>query len=132
MAHGDPVSAAAPLQGRRVLVTQADVFIGCHRQADPSCTYVEVMGCGVAVASYDNRMWERLNGESQAGWGVPLGQSKALADRIADLARDPAAITSARRNAWAFSRAHGFLPEFRRRMEHLARIAGVELLPVAA
>lgn len=112
--------------------TQADIFIGCHPQSDPSCTYIEAMGCGVAVASYDNRMWERLNGESRAGWGVPLSQPKALADRIADLARDPAAINSASRNAWDFSRAHGFLPEFRRRMEHLARIAGVELLPVAA
>lgn len=112
--------------------TQADVFVGCHRQSDPSCTYIEAMGCGVAVASYDNRMWERLNGEAKAGWGAPLGQPRVLADRIADLARDPAAITAASRSAWAFARAHGFLPEFRRRMEHLAKIAGVELLPVAA
>ena len=50
----------------------ADVFLGCHRQSDPSCTYVEAMGCGVAVASYDNRMWQRLNGEARAGWGAPL------------------------------------------------------------
>lgn len=107
--------------------TQADIFVGCHRQSDPSCTYIEAMGCGVAVASYDNRMWERLNGEAKAGWGAPLGDPKALADRIADLARDPAAINTASRNALAFSRAHGFLPEFQRRMEHLARIAGLPL-----
>lgn len=107
--------------------TQADIFVGCHRQSDPSCTYVEAMGCGVAVASYDNRMWSRLNGEAKAGWGVPLGDPKALADCIADLACDPAAINAASRNALAFSRAHGFLPEFQRRMEHLARIAGVPL-----
>lgn len=111
---------------------RADLFLGCHRQSDPSCTYIEAMGCGVAVASYDNRMWQRLNGESQAGWGVPLGQPQALADRIADIAGDPAEIARRSRNAWTFSRAHGFLPEFRRRMEHLARIAGIELLPVAA
>jgi glycosyltransferase involved in cell wall biosynthesis len=110
----------------------ADIFLGCHRQSDPSCTYIEAMGCGVAVASYDNRMWQRLNGEAQAGWGAPLGDVVALADRIADLARDPVAITRSSRNAWAFSRAHGFQPEFQRRMEHLARIAGVTLLPVAA
>ena len=106
---------------------QADIFVGCHRQSDPSCTYIEAMGCGVAVASYDNRMWARLRAESNAGWGVPLGEARMLADRIADLARDPAAITAASRNAWAFSRAHGFLPEFKRRMEHLARIAGLPL-----
>ena len=110
----------------------ADIFLGCHRQSDPSCTYIEAMGCGVAVASYDNRMWLRLNGEAHAGWGAPLGEMQALADRIADLARDPAAITKCSRNAWTFSQAHGFQPEFQRRMEHLARIAGVTLLPVAA
>ncbi len=103
----------------------ADLFLGCHRQADPSCTYVEAMGCGVAVASYDNRMWQRLNGEARGGWGTPLGEPLLLADCIAELARDPAAITKASRSAWEFSRAHGFLPEFRRRMDHLARVAGM-------
>ncbi|WP_160147727.1 glycosyltransferase [Tabrizicola flagellatus] len=112
--------------------TQADVFLGCHRQSDPSCTYIEAMGCGVAVASYDNRMWQRLNGEAQAGWGSPLGEPEMLAERLVALARDPDAITRASRNAWAFSQAHAFLPEFRRRMEHLARIAGTNLLPAAA
>ncbi|MFM7333539.1 MAG: glycosyltransferase [Tabrizicola sp.] len=112
--------------------TQADLFIGCHRQSDPSCTYIEAMGCGVAVASYDNRMWTRLNAESNAGWNVPLGQPLALADRVADLAQQPGAMGTASRNAWAFSRAHGFLPVFKRRMEHLAQVAGVKLLDVAA
>ena len=107
----------------------ADIFLGCHRQSDPSCTYIEAMGCGVAVASYDNRMWQRLNGEAKAGWGAPLGNVPALADRIAQVSRDPAAITRASRSAWTFSQAHGFQPEFRRRMEHLARIAGVTLPP---
>ncbi|MFN5997119.1 MAG: glycosyltransferase [Paracoccaceae bacterium] len=105
----------------------ADVFLGCHRQADPSCTYIEAMGCGVAIASYDNRMWQRLNAEAKAGWGAPLGRPVVLADKIADLAHNPAAITEASRNAWAFSRAHGFLPEFQRRMEHLARVAGLQV-----
>jgi glycosyltransferase involved in cell wall biosynthesis len=112
--------------------TNADIFIGCHRQADPSCTYIEAMGCGVAVASYDNEMWKHLNRASNGGWDTPLGQPVALADRIAALSRDPAAISRHGRNAWAFSRAHGFLPEFRRRMEHLAKVAGIELLPMAA
>jgi colanic acid/amylovoran biosynthesis glycosyltransferase len=107
----------------------ADVFLGCHRQADPSCTYIEAMGCGVAIASYDNRMWKRLNAEAKAGWDTPLGRPIMLADKVAELARNPAAITEASRNAWAFSRAHGFLPEFQRRMEHLARVAG---LPVSS
>jgi colanic acid/amylovoran biosynthesis glycosyltransferase len=103
---------------------QADMFLGCHRQSDPSCTYLEAMGCGVAVASYDNRMWARLNGEAGAGWGAPLGDSAGLADRIALAAAHPAEITARSRKAWAFSKAHDFHTEFRGRMDHLARIAG--------
>ena len=110
---------------------QADIFLGCHRQSDPSCTYIEAMGCGVAVVSYDNRMWQRLNGEAQAGWGTPLGDVSGMADQIARIARDRGLIVRAARNAWAFSQTHGFLPEFQMRMEHLARIAGVTLHPVA-
>lgn len=127
------LNGAVDFETRLVPFTRqnADVFLGCHRQSDPSCTYIEAMGCGVAVASYDNRMWQRLNGEAKAGWGAPLGNVRALADRIADIARDPSAITRASRNAWTFSQAHGFQPEFRRRMEHLARIAGIKLPPVA-
>jgi colanic acid/amylovoran biosynthesis glycosyltransferase len=112
--------------------TNADLFLGCHRQSDPSCTYVEAMGCGVAVASYENRMWAGLNGQAQAGWGAPLGDVQGLADRIADVADDRAAVTRACRNAWDFSKAHGFQPEFQRRMQHLAHIAGVTLRTVAA
>jgi colanic acid/amylovoran biosynthesis glycosyltransferase len=104
---------------------EADLFLGCHRQSDPSCTYIEAMGCGVAVASYDNRMWSRLNGEAKAGWGAPLGNPDALADRIAEAAANPAEITRRSRNALAFSKAHAFETEFQRRMDHLARIAGV-------
>lgn len=110
----------------------ADIFLGCHRQSDPSCTYIEAMGCGVAVASYDNRMWQRLNGEAQAGWDTPLGNPVALADRIAAVARDPDTIARCSRNAWTFSRAHDFGTEFQRRMQHLARIAGTGLAPAAA
>lgn len=103
---------------------EADMFLGCHRQSDPSCTYLEAMGCGVAVASYDNRMWARLNGEAGAGWGAPLGQPETLADRIAEAAADPAGIAARSRAALAFSRARDFPTEFGRRMDHLARIAG--------
>jgi colanic acid/amylovoran biosynthesis glycosyltransferase len=128
---GGRVRLHAPVDFETELVPftrrEADVFLGCHRQSDPSCTYLEAMGCGVAVASYDNRMWSRLNGEAKAGWGAPLGNAEALADQIADLAKDPAEITRRSRNGCAFSQAHAFHPEFRRRMEHLARIAGVKL-----
>jgi hypothetical protein len=64
--------------------------------------------------------------------GVPLGQPVALADRIANLVRQPAEANAASRNAWEFSRRHGLLPEFKHWMGHLAQIAGVKLPDVAA
>jgi hypothetical protein len=47
--------------------TGADMFLGCHRQSDPSCTYLEATGCGVAIAGHDNRIWSGLNAAAEAG-----------------------------------------------------------------
>lgn len=103
---------------------EADLFLGCHRQSDPSCTYLEAMGCGLPVASYANRMWARLNGAAAAGWSAPLGRPEALADRIIEAEPDRAAMNQAAARALAFSRAHDFQGEFAKRMDHLARLAG--------
>ncbi len=35
----------------------ADLFLAPHRQSDPSCSYLEAMGCGVPVLGTNNRMW---------------------------------------------------------------------------
>src|SRR6185295_6181346 len=34
--------------------TQADLFVCCHRQGDPSCTYHETLSCGVPIVGYGN------------------------------------------------------------------------------
>ena len=61
----------APVDFARELVpinrTQADLFLSCHRQSDPSCTYLEAMGCGLAVAGYDNAMWCEMQARSNGG-----------------------------------------------------------------
>lgn len=31
-----------------------DLFVCCHRQGDPSCTYLETFACGVPIAGYAN------------------------------------------------------------------------------
>ncbi len=99
---------------------QSDVFLSCHRQSDPSCTYLEALGCGVAVAGYSNRMWQALQEQSGAGWVAPLGKPDALADVIAAAAEDRADVVSRSAAALAFARQHSFETEFNRRIAHLA------------
>lgn len=105
----------------------ADLFLSCHRQGDPSCTYVESMGCGLPVAGYANEMWGPLAQESGGGWAEPLGDVDTLADRIATTPR--AALAKAATAAIAFASRHDFVSEFRGRMEHLARVAVLHSAP---
>lgn len=101
----------------------ADLYLCCHRQSDPSCTYIENMGCGLAVAGYDNAMWRDLCAASEAGWTSPLGQPDRLADTIARLDRDRAGLADRADRALAFARAHDFVALSRARMAHLEQIA---------
>lgn len=99
--------------------SRADVFLSCHRQADPSCTYLESMGCGLAAVGYDNAMWAALARASQAGWTVPMGDTAALARRIVALDADRHALVDACAAARAFAARHDFLSESERRLDHL-------------
>lgn len=98
----------------------ADVFLSCHRQSDPSCSYLENMGCGLAVAGYANRMWSALCERSGGGWAVPLGDTGALSRRIAGFAAMPEEVIGRCDAARDFARAHLFEAEFRRRLDQLA------------
>ena len=132
---GDIARAAGPLDGRlrlhgpvdfdTVLVPAmrdgADLFLAQHRQSDPSCAYLEAMGCGVPVAGAANRMWSELARVSGGGWVMPPGRPEAQADIIAGLSRP--AILAAGARALRFARDHDSGAEFRRRMDHLRRIA---------
>lgn len=117
--------SAVDFEGELVPInrTQADVFVSCHRQSDPSCSYVEAMGCGLAVVGYANRMWSRLSEESGAGRAVDLGNVTALAQTIAGWDRDREAVIAAAKSGLLFARAHDFPQEFTRRMEHLRACA---------
>lgn len=95
----------------------ADIFVSCHRQSDPSCSYLEAMGCGLPVIGYDNRMLKGLLEESGAGWSVRLGDVKGLARRIASLQRPD--IVNKGKLALSFSRQHDFFQEFAKRLGHL-------------
>lgn len=98
---------------------QADVFLSCHRQSDPSCTYLEAMGCGLAVAGYSNQMWRALATEVGAGQLAPLGEVAALARAIAAWHEDRSGLTAAAEASLRFAKDHDFNAEFAKRMAHL-------------
>ncbi|MBN2631471.1 MAG: glycosyltransferase family 4 protein [Rhodobacteraceae bacterium] len=114
----------APVDFETALVpwmrANADVFLSCHRQSDPSCTYLESMGCGVPVVGYDNAMWQGMQADSGAGWLVPLGKTAAMATEIARLAHSPAEVAQHAARALDFAQHHDFETEFSRRTRHSA------------
>ena len=100
-----------------------DIYLSCHRQSDPSCSYIESMGCGLAVIGYANRMWSALCEESGAGWTAPLGDTDALSDAISEAVGEPERLTEACKAARSFAGEHSFEHEFKRRITHLQALA---------
>jgi glycosyltransferase involved in cell wall biosynthesis len=98
---------------------QSDVYLSCHRQSDPSCTYLENMGCGVAVVGYDNKMWSALCKDSGAGWLAPTGNTRKLADLINVASSNRSELVNRCIAARDFSIAHSFESEFRLRLVQL-------------
>lgn len=101
----------------------ADVFLCCHRQADPSCSYIEAMACGLAVAGFDNEMWAALCDASRGGAVAPMGNHAALAERVAQMHRNRAGTAQTCEQALEFARGHGFEELSAKRMAHLAQTA---------
>lgn len=104
--------------------TQTDLFVCCHRQGDPSCTYLETMSCGVPIVGYDNEAFAGIVKHSGIGWHVPMDNIRALADRIAELDRNREMIARASHGARAFAAKHTFEATMRARVEHLLTCAG--------
>lgn len=89
-----------------------DLFVCCHIQNDPSCTYLETFGAGLPIVGYDNRMWQRLSAVSQCGYASPSGQPAAVASDIARLLADANLLADMSRRARAFALEHTFEREF--------------------
>jgi colanic acid/amylovoran biosynthesis glycosyltransferase len=98
-----------------------DLFICCHRQSDPSCTYLETYSCGVPIAGYNNRAHQGILDEQDVGWSVKMNALDDLAELIARLSRDRTEIIRKSRNAIAFARQHTFEITFRKRMDHCVK-----------
>lgn len=97
--------------------SKIDLFVSCHPQGDPSCTYLETMACGVPVAGYANEAFAGLVVQSGSGWSSPLNEPAQLAQLIASLTDDE--IDRHSFASLAFARNHTFDIEHGRRTEHL-------------
>ena len=102
----------------------ADLFVCCHRQGDPSCTYLETLSCGVPIVGYDNEALRGVAELSAACWTVPLDEPARIAEFIAGLARQRERLAQASRAARRFGSLHPFEQTFRNRTEHLLECSG--------
>lgn len=101
---------------------EIDLFVCCHRQGDPSCTYLETYSCGVPIVGYDNEAFAGLAEMSNAGgrgWVTPLDDPVTLARKIADLNERRDDIATASHNALVFALQHTFEHTMRKRVQHM-------------
>ena len=117
------VSLPGILDFKRELVpfvkSDVDLFVCCHPQGDPSCTYLETLSCGVPIAGYANEAFEGVVRTSGSGWMVPVNRPDALARTIAEIQRTPQALLEHSLTALAFARSHTFEQTFLGRVNHL-------------
>ena len=106
--------------------SNADVFVCCHKQGDPSCTYLETFGCGVPIAGYLNEAFAGLLRHVDAGWGVPLNKPELLADLLIDLSGRRAEISEKARRALAFARENCMETTFERRVDFFKQCAKLD------
>ena len=123
---GDVVRVQAPVDFRSgwvpTLVEQADLFVCCHPQGDPSSTYPEVMSCGVPIVGYANSAFRGIVAHSGCGWLTPVGEPQALAAQIATLASQRPALAEAARKGREFAKAHVFEATFKARADQLIEL----------
>lgn len=96
-----------------------DLFVCCHVQGDPSCTYLETMSAGVPIVGYANEAFAGLARRVSVAGIAPIGDVEKMADEISKLARDRSLLVSAAKDALKFARQHTFEGTFQRRIRHL-------------
>jgi colanic acid/amylovoran biosynthesis glycosyltransferase len=104
-----------------VLKHETDLFICCHPQGDPSCTYPEVMSCGVPIAGYDNEAFNGIVAHSNGGWLSPTHDLEKLANTVERLHQERAELIATAGRALAFARQHAFELTMSRRSAHLIK-----------
>ena len=99
-----------------------DLFVCCHRQGDPSCTYLETYACGVPIVGYNNRAHKGILAEHNVGWSVAMNDVNGFADLIDRLNKQRDEIKTKALNAVYFAREHTFEATFQRRISQCLKI----------
>jgi glycosyltransferase involved in cell wall biosynthesis len=117
----------APVDFNRELVpwmrSEVDLFVCCHRQSDPSCTYLETLGCGVPIVGYSNRALAGILKLTDIGWMTPVNSKEEMARKIIDLDSNRFQLASRMRTARNFAKEHSFESEFKSRVDHLWKMS---------
>lgn len=100
-----------------------DLFVCPHPQGDPSCTYIETLGCGVPIVGFANEAWAAMVAGQNFGEAVPMGDVRALADAIIRLDHDRERLAAMAGEAARFSSARSFEIAHTRRLDHYRAIA---------
>lgn len=106
-----------------MLKREADIFLCCHPQGDPSSTYPEVMSCGVPIVGYDNEAFAGIVQHSNSGWLSPMHDAVGLARIIARLSENRGEIVRAARFARDFAAEHSFEKTFALRAHHVIALS---------
>lgn len=104
-----------------------DLFLCCHRQADPSCTYMEAMGCGVPISGYGNKAFMGLLNLAPIGRSARMGSPYALARAVLALDADRATLGKMMWEARNLSSRNDVESTFINRVEHLVRLAKMDV-----
>ncbi|HEX7686775.1 MAG TPA: glycosyltransferase [Burkholderiaceae bacterium] len=105
------------------LQRDVDLFVCCHRQGDPSCTYAETLGCGVPIAGFANESLSALVASHGVGWVVPMGAIERLADVVERLHGARGELADAARRARGFGVRNDFETVVAQRTAHCLAVA---------
>jgi glycosyltransferase involved in cell wall biosynthesis len=96
-----------------------DVFVCCHVQSDPSCTYLESFGSGLPIVGYANRMWRGLRRAANVGVESPLHQPRRVVEALQMYLSQPQRLRADALAARRFALDHSFEAEFGKRIDDL-------------
>ncbi|MBU1775290.1 MAG: glycosyltransferase, partial [Gammaproteobacteria bacterium] len=100
-----------------------DLFVCCHRQSDPSCTYLETYACGVPIIGYNNKAHMGILARHDVGWGIAMNDVNRFVDLIERLNLQRDEIKSKSLNAVLFAQDHTFEATFQRRISQCIQLA---------